>query len=158
MTDIRNKKVGSLDWPDCMMPDGSQACIGYAMARDRIAELEAKLKIAEDEAEAQRILRGEQRNRAEKAEAEVARLRAGGCARDQRLTQYCAEAAEARAELAEARKDAERIDLLERCIRDGSYASIFNEIITVCQHAYRTIGTGPAFRSAIDAALAKEQK
>lgn len=35
------------------------------------------------------------------AEAENARLKAGGCARDQRITQYCAEAAAARAALAQ---------------------------------------------------------
>lgn len=35
------------------------------------------------------------RERAERAEAEVERLKAGGCARDQTTTQYCAEAVEA---------------------------------------------------------------
>jgi len=35
------------------------------------------------------------------AQAEIARLKAGGCARDQRLTQYCAEAQAALARVAE---------------------------------------------------------
>lgn len=50
--------------------------------------------------------------RAEKAEAEVERLKAGGCARNQGLTQYCAEAEALR-------KDAERyrhLRQIDRCI------------------------------------------
>jgi chromosome segregation ATPase len=46
--------------------------------------------------------------RAEKAEAEVTRLKAGGCARNQRMTQYCAEAvglAEENAKLRELLRD-----------------------------------------------------
>ena len=40
---------------------------------------------------------------------EIARLRAGGCARDQGLTQYCAEAAERDAEIARLKAEVERL-------------------------------------------------
>jgi hypothetical protein len=46
--------------------------------------------------------------------------------------------------------DTERLDWLELCIRDGSYASIFNDIASVCQTSYKTFGPGPAIRTAID--------
>lgn len=52
------------------------------------------------------------------------------------------------------RNDVERIDWLELVIRDGSYASILNDIIATCEHAYSHIGKGPALRAAIDAARA----
>lgn len=58
----------------------------------------------------------------------------------------------------EAERDAKRIDKLEQCIRDGSYASILNDIVATCQHAYATLGPGPALRTAIDAALPYEEK
>ena len=62
-------------------------------------------------------------------------------------------ATKAEAALAERDKDAERLDKIESCIRDGSYLSILNDIIAVCQHSYATIGKGPALRTAIDAAI-----
>ena len=57
-------------------------------------------------------------------------------------------------EIAALKADAERLNWLESCIRDGSYLSILNDIIAVCQHAYATFGTGPALRTAIDGAFA----
>lgn len=48
------------------------------------------------------------------ANAEIARLKAGGCARDQRTTQFCAEAVELARKLEEANK---RIAELEQWIR-----------------------------------------
>ena len=57
-------------------------------------------------------------------------------------------------EIAALRADAERLDRIESCIRDGSYPSILNDIIAVCQHAYATFGTGPALRTAIDGSFA----
>lgn len=49
---------------------------------------------------------------------EIERLRAGGCARDQRLTQYCAEAAAMQAELAACRI------AYEQAIRDRDAARL----------------------------------
>ena len=50
-----------------------------------------------------------------------------------------------------ARKDdSSRLDWLELIIRDGSYRSILNDIIAVCEHSYATFGPGPTLRSVID--------
>lgn len=65
------------------------------------------------------------------------------CQRDKRI-------AELEAEVARLMPDAERIDYIELIIRDGSYASILNDIIAFCQHGYKTFGPGPALRTAID--------
>lgn len=51
------------------------------------------------------------------------------------------------------REDAARLDVIERCIRDGSYRSILNDIIAFCEHSYANFGSGPALRSAIDGCL-----
>ena len=50
--------------------------------------------------------------------------------------------------------DARRIDFLEAGIRDGSYLSIFNDIIAACRHAYAIVGPGPALRTVIDGVIA----
>jgi chromosome segregation ATPase len=63
----------------------------YALAA--IAPYKAEIERLKLECANTELDSGEYKLRAEKAEAEVARLKAGGCARDQRLTQYCAEAA-----------------------------------------------------------------
>ena len=56
-------------------------------------------------------------------------------------------------DLAEAKKDAARLDWIELTIRDGSYRSILNDMTAVCEHAYANIGPGPALRSTIDSLM-----
>lgn len=46
--------------------------------------------------------------------------------------------------------DAKRLDWLEACIRDGSIATVINDLVVVCQHCYKHFGNGPALRTAID--------
>jgi hypothetical protein len=60
------------------------------------------------------------------ARNEIKRLRAGGCARDQRLTQHCAEAAAAHAEIERLRA---RVEVLEDHLRrmielDGTWNEV----------------------------------
>lgn len=76
------------------------------MTDERLAELEQRLE-PRNAQEAFLALKAER--------AEVARLKAGGCARDQNTTQYCAEAAE----LA---KEVERLDsLLSGALEEKAY-------------------------------------
>jgi hypothetical protein len=53
-----------------------------------------------------------------------------------------------------AKLDAERLDWLEVCIRDGSYQTIIHDIAAVCHHAYKVFGNGPALRTTFDGLMA----
>lgn len=61
----------------------------------------------------------------ERLAAEVERLRAGGCARDQRTTQYCAEAVRLQAEIERLirERDAARRQVCEMCEANGDFAA-----------------------------------
>lgn len=83
-------------WIDQASQQGVEEAVkGLTMAADTIERLDAKAFALEYENE---LLR-----------AEVERLRAGGCARDQTTTQFCAEAERLRSERDEARRQTRRI-------------------------------------------------
>lgn len=50
-------------------------------------------------------------------------------------------------ELAAAREDADMLDWLELCIRDGSHLSVFNDLIACVQNAHAIFGPGPSIRT-----------
>lgn len=91
--------------------DGGWASVFRAdlnIAADEIERLREALRIETEELTACAIDRRETQRERDDARREVERLRAGGCARDQRTTQYCAEAAWLKAELDRVRRELEK--------------------------------------------------
>lgn len=80
---------------------------------------------------------------------EVARLKAGGCARDQRTTQYCAEAAAMAKELAALREDKARWDALE-AVPYGMEIIIYRSV-SKCD-------SKPSIRKQVDAFIERESE
>ncbi len=76
------------------------------------AEVENLRKHAADDHDNIRLIMAQR----DEARAEVERLKAGGCARDQKTTQFCFEAMQLAQQLTEARADAER---LKACLQNS---------------------------------------
>ncbi len=98
ITEIQRLQADISKWKQLLADEQERNLNNVANADLQIAELQAEIAQANEMIAMQKALADEF---AEKAQSEIARLRAGGCARDQGLTQYCAEMVAASNRIAE---------------------------------------------------------
>jgi chromosome segregation ATPase len=102
------------------------------IAADEIERLREALRIEQEEFAACCIDRNETQRERDDARREVERLRAGGCARDQRTTQYCAEAVALQREVERLRRELGQVSDADSWVSEADAAHL-DSLLNWCE-------------------------